>query len=183
MREDVQRAISEYRIKTFGNQKNLARAEELLKSDEKVLFAAPTNITVTNANTRKRDFLPGVVFLTDKRLLFSFTALSSFSTESVALSEIRSVDCSGNGMTGSQINVHTLPKTYAIMVTYKKDMTQRIFQLFEDTRRRAAPPPSPSASLPAATPADEIRKYKELLDLGAITQEEFDAKKKQLLNL
>ena len=29
----------------------------------------------------------------------------------------------------------------------------------------------------------EIKKYKELLDIGAITQEEFDAKKKQLLQL
>ena len=31
--------------------------------------------------------------------------------------------------------------------------------------------------------ADEIKKYKDLLDSGAITQEEFDAKKKQLLGL
>ena len=31
--------------------------------------------------------------------------------------------------------------------------------------------------------ADELKKYKELLDCGAITQEEFDQKKKQLLNL
>lgn len=31
--------------------------------------------------------------------------------------------------------------------------------------------------------ADEIKKYKELLDMGAITQDEFDQKKKQLLNL
>lgn len=31
--------------------------------------------------------------------------------------------------------------------------------------------------------ADEIAKYKELLDNGAITQEEFDAKKRQLLDL
>lgn len=31
--------------------------------------------------------------------------------------------------------------------------------------------------------ADEIKKFKELLDLGIITQEEFDVKKKQLLNL
>ena len=31
--------------------------------------------------------------------------------------------------------------------------------------------------------ADEIKKFKELLDCGAITQEEFDAKKKQLLGL
>lgn len=35
----------------------------------------------------------------------------------------------------------------------------------------------------AISNADEIKKYKELLDIGAITQEEFDTKKKQLLNL
>ena len=34
-----------------------------------------------------------------------------------------------------------------------------------------------------STPADELKKYKELLDSGIITQEEFDAKKKQLLGL
>lgn len=31
--------------------------------------------------------------------------------------------------------------------------------------------------------AEELRKYKELLDMGAISKEEFDAKKKQLLGL
>lgn len=31
--------------------------------------------------------------------------------------------------------------------------------------------------------ADELKKFKELLDMGAITQEEFDAKKKELLGL
>lgn len=31
--------------------------------------------------------------------------------------------------------------------------------------------------------ADELRKFKELLDMGVLTQEEFDAKKKQLLGL
>jgi hypothetical protein len=31
--------------------------------------------------------------------------------------------------------------------------------------------------------ADELKKYKDLLDAGVLTQEEFDAKKKQLLGL
>ena len=35
----------------------------------------------------------------------------------------------------------------------------------------------------ASSPVEEIKKYKELLDMGIITQEEFDAKKKQLLGL
>ena len=34
-----------------------------------------------------------------------------------------------------------------------------------------------------ASNADELKKYKDLLESGAITQEEFDAKKKQLLGL
>lgn len=36
---------------------------------------------------------------------------------------------------------------------------------------------------PAVSVADELKKFKELLDMGIITQEEFDAKKKQLLGL
>ena len=43
----------------------------------------------------------------------------------------------------------------------------------------------PSTNLPTSIVggADEIKKYKELLDNGIITQEEFEAKKKQLLGL
>ena len=33
----------------------------------------------------------------------------------------------------------------------------------------------------AASAADELRKFKELMDMGVITQEEFNQKKKQLL--
>ena len=40
-----------------------------------------------------------------------------------------------------------------------------------------------SAQPAALSSADELRKFKELLDMGVITQEEFDAKKKQLLGL
>lgn len=35
----------------------------------------------------------------------------------------------------------------------------------------------------AISPTDEIKKYKELLDMGAISEEEFNEKKKELLNL
>lgn len=38
-------------------------------------------------------------------------------------------------------------------------------------------------NVPVISNADELKKYKELLDSGAITQDEYNAKKKQLLNL
>lgn len=40
-----------------------------------------------------------------------------------------------------------------------------------------------SSQSTAISAADEIKKYKELLDMGILTQEEFDLKKKQLLDL
>ena len=44
--------------------------------------------------------------------------------------------------------------------------------------------PIPIASEASSlSPAEELKKFKELLDMGAITQEEFNAKKKQLLGL
>ena len=45
------------------------------------------------------------------------------------------------------------------------------------------PPVNTVSTTIATSGADEIKKYKELLDSGIITQEEFDAKKKQLLGL
>ncbi len=42
---------------------------------------------------------------------------------------------------------------------------------------------APTSNQQPASNADELKKYKELLENGIITQEEFDAKKKQLLGL
>lgn len=50
----------------------------------------------------------------------------------------------------------------------------------EDIERNKAPQ---GTVVQQASAADEIKKFKELLDMGVISQEEFDAKKKQLLGL
>ena len=42
---------------------------------------------------------------------------------------------------------------------------------------------APTQVIAETSAADELKKFKELLDSGVITQEEFDAKKKQLLGL
>ena len=43
--------------------------------------------------------------------------------------------------------------------------------------------PNVITTVPQSDEADQLKKYKDLLDNGVITQEEFDAKKKQLLGL
>ena len=42
---------------------------------------------------------------------------------------------------------------------------------------------SPAILAAGLSPADELKKYKELLDSGAITEEEFEEKKNQLLGI
>ena len=177
MRADTEKAIREFDIKTFGNLKNIEAGEELLDPGERVLFASPSNFVVAHANTRKKDKSPGVVFLTDKRVVFFSKVLASFSSESLSLEEIHSVNCYGNGLSGGHIEVHTLTKTYDILVTYKKEVIQKIRDLFEGAKSGySAQPLTVSA-------ADELLKFKALMDDGIITPEEFAAKKKQLLGL
>lgn len=55
--------------------------------------------------------------------------------------------------------------------------------LLIDRQTRSSTPAAPAAPAAAQSDADELKKYKDLLDSGVITQEEFDAKKKQLLGL
>lgn len=50
---------------------------------------------------------------------------------------------------------------------------------YENYRNR----PKEEKSAPSASAADEIKKFKELLDVGIISQDEFDTKKKQLLGI
>ena len=52
-----------------------------------------------------------------------------------------------------------------------------------DTVLQSVKTPKSGAVIQQASAADELKKFKELLDMGIITQEEFDAKKKQLLGL
>ena len=62
-----------------------------------------------------------------------------------------------------------------------KVLSQKINERQQNTETTQKTVAVPTAA-PTST-ADELKKFKELLDAGIITQEEFDAKKKQLLGL
>lgn len=60
-----------------------------------------------------------------------------------------------------------------------------MYQCFREYKEgmRSAYTTSYDSSQEAADPIEQVKKLKELLDMGALTQEEFDAKKKELLGL
>ncbi len=67
--------------------------------------------------------------------------------------------------------------------TYKSE-ANRVVSLLDSISGRAAQNSHAQATTPSTSDgADEILKFKALLDSGIITQEEYEAKKKQILNL
>lgn len=181
MRQDTMQALQAFKIKTFGNQKNIEKAEEKLRQDELVHYIAPTNATIFENHTKKKETLPGVFILTNQRILFTCRVGFSETTRVIGLEEVRSIGCTGNGLTGAHVEIHTLAETLDVLVNYKRESMIMLQDIIERTMssfkaRFNAPPPGPAIS-----DADEIMKYKQLLDMGAITPEEYEAKKKQLL--
>lgn len=69
---------------------------------------------------------------------------------------------------------------YKFCMEQAKDFMEELdnYVEYEETKQEA-----PQQQVPNTSAADEIRKFKGLLDDGIITQEEFDAKKKELLGI
>ena len=174
MREDTKKCIQEFQIKTFGNAKNIEKAETLVDANEVIRYIAPTNIITLSTSSLKKEKFPGIVILTNNRVIFDFQVLNNNHSEIFSVSEIRSIESSGNSLTGGHIIIHTISKDFDFLVTYKKDIIQNI---------RATATQKPIQQTTTISEADELAKFKKLLDQGIITEEEFDAKKKQILSL
>ncbi len=88
-----------------------------------------------------------------------------------------------NDMLKPNMSINLLPdKAKRNSAMYGKAMTdaQNILALLSIMVEQVKAETNTNTIAPVSV-ADEIRKFKELLDMGAITQEEFDTKKKELL--
>lgn len=90
-------------------------------------------------------------------------------------------------ITDSMINIvyfdEDVARSYARQLLDGLAMIKAHNQAAHEPPSSAATPNSQARPTAAVSVADEIMKFKGLLDAGAITQEEFEAKKKQLLGL
>lgn len=182
MRQDVEMALSKSYISAFGYGSSIKKAEEMLSKDENVLFVTPTEMTVTYVNTRRKNTTHGVVFLTNKRFLFC-SKMIDFQTDSIPINEIKSIDSSGNGLVGGRVEIHTATKTYNILVSYKVNnakQVQEIQQIFEQALSDYNPQNTVVSSQPNAI--EQIEKLAALKDKGIICEDEFNAKKAELLS-
>ena len=97
--------------------------------------------------------------------------------------QLETASSSGNNKTSNFFNENSF--TYEPQNITNEEMEKVVAYIRErvEACKEAKNNPVIAAPVAAVSVADEIKKFKELLDMGAITQEEFDAKKKQLLGL
>ena len=159
--------------------------ERNLATDEEVLLAFISN----GVKDRRNQYVLGgamAVALTSQKLIYAQRrpAMGDF-VKTVSYDNINDIS-SKIGWIFGEIVIDSLKECMKFSVdrTGVDGIRNKALELIEQYRsRKNATPKVVPQSVVQIGAADEVKKFKELLDLGVISQEEFDAKKKQLLGL
>lgn len=155
--------------------------ERNLKEDEDVIFAFVSN-GVTDRNGRA--ILGGLmaVTFTNKKIIYAQRrSIMGDYVKTVNYENINDIS-SKIGWVFGEIVIDSITEYMDFTIDKEgvEDVRNKVSELIEDYRNKKN---SLNSQNTYVSTADEIKKFKELLDMGIITQEEFDKKKKELLNL
>lgn len=127
-----------------------------------IVYLSKSELTVTNMRVYGRGFL-------GKRVDLPADSISAIAASPALLRGIVVSTSSG------KISFFMIENHEMVYKTISQLLIER-----QDAKAKSTHSPAPAA---VASAADELKKYKDLLDAGIITQEEFEIKKKQLLGL
>ena len=150
-----------------------------LQIDEEVLISMSPK-SVYNGLDRVMIGVSAVAF-TNYRLIYGQKSwLMSNPMKVINLQHVSDVHKSATGFKYGMINIDSIKENIGITLSKKKldSAFNDILEILEDYKLNKSTPVNNSISV-----ADELLKFKELLDLGVISQDEFDTKKRQLLKL
>lgn len=153
--------------------------EKLLLPDEDVICTF-TGLTETRKNNSLLWYV--AIAVTNQRILIGGQIKGLFKVSYTAHAyNIESVNAVTHSysMIGTDLIINTFNDDIKIGI----DSREKANKIIIDIEKALHTAKAEKENKNAPSSADEIKKYKELLDNGVITQEEFDAKKKQLLGL
>lgn len=88
----------------------------------------------------------------------------------------------GNGITGGHIQLHTNTKSYDLLITYKKDIMEKIRNTFTNAKLNLNISSTMNISIITTNDIPEqIEKLSQLKNSGILTEDEFNSKKAELL--
>lgn len=159
-------------------QKQIDQAAKVLQPGEVVLDVTTGMIEVTRMDSKKSR--KGAILVTDRRVILYTKKLGGYEMYDHVYGHLTAIDYK-KGMlygsitlaaSGAETRISQIPKDDVERIG--KALRERIAEAHEQGQ------PGTGASVNAA---DEIRKFSELHDAGILTDDEFTAKKKQLLGL
>lgn len=165
-------------------RKEIKRLTDYLDVDEELVTAASGMYEDRN----------GLLAVTERRMLFVDEGLMRKRLEEFQYERISSVQWK-SGLVMAEIKIYASGNTARIRQIAPKERAQEIaaYTSRRISEGRSAPTspihasvgqvPTEPASAPSSDPIEQIRRLAELRDLGAITTEEFEAKKSDLLKL
>lgn len=189
---NVEDFVKNNKTYNFLNKGAIKKTQALIEENEKLLYALVTNVSINKNNNTSfenqnkifggalqiKDVLSGVIAITDKRIIFCNSVLGTVNEKQILIKDIQSIDEHINGLTKTgELRVNGITETFIIKIL-RKGINKEVIDAINKVRNIQES--NNSKNIPISS-ADEIRKYKELLDDGVITQEEFEIKKQQLL--
>ncbi|HIH0546618.1 TPA: PH domain-containing protein [Staphylococcus aureus] len=168
--EDKREILKEYQSKPRKEVKELPM---ILKDNENIMY-------VTSGLYNNNTYL---IVCTDLRLLFLDKGMIyGLKFHEFPFEKINSVSYK-KGLLFGEIIIHHGSSSIAIG-SISKNTVSRMAETIQEqiSIRESSMKPSNSEKMSFSV-ADELIKYKELLDVGVISQEEFDKKKQQLLDI
>ena len=153
--------------------------ENLNDGEEVLATMLPKEIRDERSNFSFRGYC--ALAVTARRIILGKARKKMNDVKVVSLEFVNDYKLSSFMFRNGMIEIDT-PKEVMKIIFDTKAQAQTAFELIkpmiEDFRQKDF-----SANTVQVSSADEILKYKQLLDMGVITQEEFDIKKKQLLGI
>ena len=151
----------------------------MLDNEEEVLFA----LTTTGIHSKSGIVCGGncVLFITNERIVYGAKDFINADCKFVSLDDCLDVESSTFGIFCGNIKINT--KTELIKFDFDKKQVPRVTTLINQRLKELRQSKKEAKTSPQLSGADEIIKYKQLLDAGIISAEEFELKKKQILGL
>jgi len=170
IRDDLGQQIAK-ESSLLGSKKSIKEASTQLRPSEKVLAAT------TTLRTQGKRSDNGVLIVSDERLLFVHARGFATASEEIPLSNISGI-VDRKGMAFGHIIV---TGAGGITTEFKNINKNRISELMEAIRSHLSAGPKVQQPVGAPDLVEQIRSLGELRDAGVLTEEEFSAKKADLL--
>lgn len=158
--------------------KHFSLIEQALGADEDVVMCFIGLHNYISTTKHDSNFAYAI---TNKRILMAQQKVIGQVIQTVDFNNLNDITMS-TGMLLGVITIDTIKEKFNVAVNKQaaKNINSVIHDVLLSLKRQKKVIPTTSRTVSSA---DEILKYKKLLDMGAITQDEFNKKKKQLLGI